>query len=147
MSLRTKLEDDIRAAMRARDEVKRDTLRMVVASVKQTEIDLDRDLTDDEVLKVLATARKTRVEAAEQFDAAGRTDLARIERAQLEIVVSYLPQQLGEDELRTVVTELIGELGAASPKDKGLVMKELMARHRGRIDGKAAQQILGELLS
>ena len=147
MSLRTKLEDDIRDAMRARDEVKRDTLRMVVASVKQTEIDLDRELTDDEVLKVLATARKTRIEAAEQFEAAGRGELAATEREQLEVVVSYLPQQLNADELRTVVQELIAELGVSSPQDKGQVMKALMARHRGLVDGKLAQQILGELLS
>jgi len=147
MSLRTKLEEDIRDAMRARDEVKRDTLRMVVASVKQAEIDLGRDMTDDEVLKVLATARKTRVEAAEQFDAAGRADLAAIEREQLVVVVGYLPQQMNADELRTVVQELIAELGASSPQDKGSVMKALMGRHKGLVDGKAAQQILGELLS
>jgi uncharacterized protein YqeY len=146
MSLRTQLEDDIRDAMRARDELKRDTLRMVVAAVKQAEIDLDRDMTDDEVLKVLATARKTRVDAAEQFEAAGRTDLAAIERAQIEVVVGYLPQQLNDDELRTVVQELIAELGASGPQAKGQVMKALMGRHRGRVDGKAAQQLLGELL-
>lgn len=146
MSLRTKLEDDIRDAMRARDEMKRDTLRMVVAAVKQAEIDLDRDMTDEEVLKVLATARKTRVDAAEQFEAAGRADLATIERAQLEVVVGYLPQQLNDDELRTVVQELIAELGATGPQDKGQVMKALMGHHRGCVDGKAAQQLLAELL-
>lgn len=147
MSLRETLEADIKTAMRSGDATVRDTLRMVVASIKQSEIDLGRDMTDEEVQRVLATARKTRVDAAEQFEAAGRTELAANERAQIEVVVGYLPKQLDADTLRGVVTELIAELGATSSKDKGVVMKELMSRHRGSVDGKAAQQILGELLS
>lgn len=147
MSLRETLEADIKTAMRSGDATVRDTLRMVVASIKQSEIDLGRDMTDEEVQRVLATARKTRVDAAEQFEAAGRAELAANERAQIEVVVGYLPKQLDADTLRGVVTELIAELGATSSKDKGVVMKELMSRHRGSVDGKAAQQILGELLS
>ena len=147
MSLRETLEADIKTAMRSGDATVRDTLRMVVASIKQSEIDLGRDMTDEEVQRVLATARKTRVDAAEQFEAAGRAELAANERAQIEVVVGYLPKQLDADTLRGVVTELIAELGATSSKDKGVVMKELRSRHRGSVDGKAAQQILGELLS
>jgi len=147
MSLRADLEADVRGAMRAGDTTARDTLRMVLAAVKQTEIDLDRELNDDEVRKILATAKKTRQDAAEQFEAAGRPELAAIERAQQEVVVRYLPRQLDEAATRAVLAALLEELGVASKQDTGRVMKELMTRHRGEIDGRAAQQILGELLS
>ncbi len=147
MSLRATLEADIRTAMRGGDATTRDTLRMVVAAVKQAEIDLDQELSDEEVQKVLATAKKTRIDAAEQFEAAGRMELAAVERKQLEVVARYLPKQLDEDVLRGVITGLIEELGVSSRQDTGRVMKELMGRHRGEADGRAAQKILGELLS
>src|SRR5688572_28258826 len=104
MSLRQKIEQDIKTAMLARNEVARDT-------------------TDEDALAVLAAAAKTRQESIEQFDKAGRVDLATKERAELEVVRAYLPQQMGEPEVRKLVADLIAELGLASKKDIGALMK------------------------
>jgi len=145
-ALRDRLEADLRTAMRARDEVTRDTLRMVLSSIKKREIDEDRPTSDEDVLAILAHATKTRQDSAEQFEQAGRPELAAKERQELAVVARYLPEKLSEDEVRTIVQGLVRELGIESRKDLGRLMKELMARHRGEIDGKTAQRIAGELV-
>ena len=146
MSLRQKIEQDIKTAMLARNEVARDTLRMVLNGIKNREMETGRDSTDEDALAVLATAAKTRQESIEQFDQAGRVDLATKERAELEVVRAYLPKQMGEAEVRKLVADLIAELGLTSKKDIGALMKAVMARHKGAVDGKLVQRIAGELL-
>ena len=146
MSLRQQLEDDVKAAMRAGDATTRDTLRMVLAVVKSKEIDSDSGVGDDDVKAALASALKTRRESIEQFVQGGREDLAEIERAQIAVLERYLPKQLSEDETRAALKALIDELGVSSKKDMGRVMKELMARHKGTVDGKLAGRLVGELL-
>jgi uncharacterized protein YqeY len=119
---------------------------MELNGIKNREMESGLDSTDEDALAVLATAAKTRQESIEQFDQAGRVDLATKERAELEVVRSYLPKQRGEPETRKLVADLIAELGVASKKDIGVLMKAVMARHKGEVDGKLVQRIAGELL-
>jgi uncharacterized protein YqeY len=146
MELLERLQADVKAAMRARDDVARDALRMVVAAVKAREIDSDQALTDEDVLGVVRHAVKTRTESAEQFEAAGRAELAAKERREIEVLSRYLPRQLSEDETRALVEGAIAETGAASKRDLGKVMKAVMAGHRGEVDGKLVQRLAAELL-
>jgi uncharacterized protein YqeY len=146
MELLERLQADVKEAMRARDDVARDALRMVVAAVKAREIDSDQALTDEDVLGVVRHAVKTRTESAEQFEAAGRAELAAKERREIEVLSRYLPRQLSEDETRARVEGAIAETGAASKRDLGKVMKAVMAGHRGEVDGKLVQRLAAELL-
>lgn len=147
MTLLGKLQQDVKQAMLARDDVTRDTLRMVIAAVKKWEVDNNRDAADPDVLGLLQNAQKTRLESVEQFTKGGREDLVQKERAEIEVVRRYLPRQLGEAETRALVQGLAGELGVTAKKDSGRLMKELMSRHKGAIDGKLAQRIALELLT
>jgi len=147
VSLYERLREDIVSAMRAKDELTRDTLRMVVASIKRKEIDDNRPLTEEEVLAVVRSAVKTRKDSLGQFTKAGRTDLAEKEESEINVLAGYLPKQLDEAETRALIARLVEETGAASAADPGRVMKALMAGHKGLVDGKLAQIVLGELLS
>jgi uncharacterized protein len=140
------LQAAARDAMRARDELARDALRMVIAAVKSREIELDRPANDADVLELLRHAVKTRTDSAQQFEAAGRTDLATKERREIAILTTYLPQQLNEDQTRSLVQRLIAETGASSKRDLGKVMKAVLAGHKDQVDGKLVQRLVGELL-
>jgi uncharacterized protein YqeY len=120
---------------------------MLLAEIKRREIDLGKDLPEDEVLAVLQKAVKTRQESVEQFDRAGRVDLSAKEQAEIVVVQGYLPVSLSEEELRTAIAEILKESGVTTKKDLGVAMKALMARHKGRVDGRLAQKFLGELLA
>ena len=146
MSLLETLQQDVVRAMRERDAVARDALRMVVAAAKSRQLDLDRALVDEDVLALLRNAVKTRGDSAQQFEAAGRAELAAKERREIDVLSRYLPRQLSEDETRALLQRLIAETGAGSKADLGKVMKALMAAHKAEVDGKLAQRLLGELL-
>ena len=146
MALREQIAKDVKEAMRARDDVARDTLRMLLASIKKLEIDEGRDAVDADVVAALKTASKTRQDSAQQFAAAGREDLASKERAELAVVARYLPKQMSEADTRRLVADLVEELEIRSPKDLGKLMKTLMTRHRDEVDGKLAQKIASELV-
>lgn len=147
MGLRERLEADLKTAMRGGDAVTRDTLRMVLATVKSREIDSDDGVGDEEVLAIVTAARKTRRESIDQFESAGREDLAAKERAEIAVLEAYLPQELDEAATRELLGELSAELGVTTRAEQGKVMKALMARHKGAVDGKLASRLLGELLS
>ena len=147
MSLQAKIESDLKQAMRDKNEIARDTLRMVLNDLKKKAAELSKDdLAPDEELAVLQRAVKTRQESVEHFDKASRPELAAKERAEIAVVQVYLPKMMSEEETRAAVRAEIAALGATSKKDIGLVMKPLMAKHKGTIDGKLVQKILGELL-
>jgi uncharacterized protein YqeY len=147
MSLQAKIEADLKTAMREHDDVARDTLRLVLSEIKRKQNELLKDeLTPDEEQAVLLRAVKTRQESIEQFDKAGRGDLASKERAELAVIQTYLPKMMSDDEARAAVKSLIAELKITSKKDIGALMKPLMAKYKGLIDGKVAQKIIGELL-
>lgn len=136
--LKDRLHTDLNAAMKARDELTMAVLRMTLTAVTNEEVagKQSRELSDDEVLKVLAREAKKRREAAEAFDAAGRAELAERERAEGVVLEAYLPAQLSDDELGELVRAAIAETGASGPQQMGLVMKAVQPRIAGRADGK-----------
>lgn len=135
MTLRERLSEDLKQAMRDRKVDLRDTIRFLLAAVKNAEIDKRQSLTEEEELAVLRSQAKQRRDAIEQFRAGGRDDLADKEASQLEILERYLPQQMTDEELDAFVRQGITELGAESPKDMGRVMGLLSKRSDGRVDG------------
>ena len=148
MSVQARIETDLKQAMRDRNEVARDTLRMVLNDLKKKQAELSKDdLSSDEEQAVLLRAVKTRQESIEQYDKAGRADLSAKERAEVAVVEAYLPKKMSEAETRAVVGALIAELGLTSKKDVGLLMKPLMARYKAQVDGKLVQRIAGEMLA
>lgn len=135
--LKERLRTDLTAAMRARDRVRMRTLRMALSSISNEEVAgaSARDLSDDEVMKVLTREARKRREAAEAFGAAGRDDQAAAERAEGEVLAGYLPAQLDDDELSALVAAAIAETGASGMQGMGQVMKVLTPRIAGRADG------------
>jgi len=135
--LKERLRADLNTAMRARDQVRMRTLRMALTSITNEEVAgaAARDLSDDEIVKVLTREARKRREAAEAFSAAGRTDQAAAERAEGEILADYLPAQLGDDELAALVDAAIAETGASGMASMGQVMKTVTPRIAGRADG------------
>jgi len=135
--LKERLRADLNAAMRARDQVRMRTLRMALSSITNEEVAgaSARQLSDDEVMKVLTREARKRREAAEAFGAAGRDDQAAAERAEGEVLAGYLPAQLSDDELSALVAAAIAETGAAGVRGMGQVMKTLTPQIAGRADG------------
>jgi uncharacterized protein YqeY len=136
VTLSSRLQNDLQQAIRDRDELRRDTLRMAIAAAYNIQKAQGRDLTDDEVIAVLTREVKTRRESIDAYSAAGRNDAAAREQAEIEIVSAYLPTQLTEQEVETLVRETIEETGASSPRELGKVMAAMMPKVRGRADGK-----------
>ena len=135
--LKDRLRADLNTAMRARDQVRMRTLRMALTSITTEEVagTSARDLSDEEIVKVLTREAKKRREAAEAFGAAGRDEQAAAERAEGDVLADYLPAQLGDDELAALVSAAIAETGAAGMKGMGQVMKVLTPQVAGRADG------------
>ncbi len=146
MSLQAGIEADVKQAMRAGNTLARDTLRMVLAALKNRRIEVREDLDEEMVLAVLRGCVKTRADSVEQYSRAGREDLAAKERAEIEVIQAYLPEQLSEDATREIVAGLVAELELSSRKDMGKLMKVVMAKHKDEIDGKTVQRIASELL-
>jgi uncharacterized protein YqeY len=137
MSLKEKLQNDLTASMRNRDEVRSSTIRMILTSIKNEEVSGKevRELSEGELITVLSREAKKRREAAEAFDQAGAKDRAEIERAEGLIIAEYLPKQLSESEVKELIESAIKETGANSPAQMGLVMKNLQPKIAGKADG------------
>ncbi len=137
MSLKEKLQNDLTDAMRARDEIRSSTIRMILTSVKNEEVagKEARELNDAEIITVLSREAKKRREAAEAFDQAGAKDRADQERAEGVVIGEYLPKQLTEDEIKSLIAAAIAETGASTPAQMGLVMKSLQPKIAGKADG------------
>jgi uncharacterized protein YqeY len=137
MSLKEKLQNDLTDAMRARDEIRSSTIRMILTSIKNEEVSGKeaRDLSDAEIITVLSREAKKRREAAEAFDQAGAKDRADQERAEGVVIAEYLPKQLSEEEIKTLIAAAMAETGANSPAQMGLVMKSLQPKIAGKADG------------
>jgi uncharacterized protein YqeY len=138
MSIRDQIDADLKKAMLARDEITRDTLRMIKSELVTHE--------DANELAVLTRAVKSRRDSIASYREGGRDDLAEKEQAEIEVIQRYLPQPLTEEEARDAIASIIEEHGLAGKKDLGTVMKEVRGRHPGRIDGKLASRIAAELL-
>ena len=138
MALLEQINADLKKAMLERDELTRDTLRMVKSELLA--------LDDPDELVVLSRAVKTRRDSIKSFVEGGRQDLADKEQAEIEVIERYLPKQLSEDETREAIAGIIEELGLSSKKDLGKVMKEVKARYPGQVDGRLASSLAGQLL-
>jgi uncharacterized protein YqeY len=134
-------------AMRDGDSQKRDTLRMVVAAAQNAAKDKRAPLDDEEALAVVTREVKKRRESIQAYRSAGRDDLAEVEQAEIDILAPYLPDQLGEDEVRALVQDAIASTDATSAKDMGRVMGALMPRVKGRADGKLVSSLVNEELA
>jgi uncharacterized protein YqeY len=146
MSLRLRINDDMKSAMRAREADRLKAIRLLLAAVKQREVDERIELTDADVLAVIDKMIKQRRESIAQFDKAGRDDLANAERAEIEVLQGYMPQPLTEAEIDALVEEVIGSVGASSARDMGAVMAQLRPRLAGRADmAKVSLQVKARL--
>jgi len=146
VQLSEKLSDDYKEALKAGDKSRVSILRMIKAAVKNKEIEKGSSLSDDEIYAILRSFVKRAGESIEQFSKAGRADLAGKEKEELSIMQGYLPRQLGEDEITRLVKEVISETGASGLKDMGKVMKAVMAKTKGQVDGKLVNTIVKETL-
>lgn len=147
MTLKERLTEDLKSAMRSGDRVRRDTLRMVLAAIKQVEVDTQTVLDDQEVQTVLQKEAKKRREAIEDYTRAGMPDSAAVEQAELAIIEDYLPKHVSEEEIEARAREIIEEKNLSGPRDIGQVMSPLMAEFRDRADGRVVNQIVRRLLS
>jgi len=137
MSLKVQIQEDVKTAMRARDQRRLTALRLITAAIKQIEIDKRIEMDDPAVLAVLDKMVKQRRDSLEQYENAGRDDLAAQEKFELELISVYLPEALSEDELAALIKQVMAETGASSIRDMGAVMNKLRPQVQGRADMKA----------
>jgi hypothetical protein len=147
MSLIARLEDELKQAMVARDEPRRDALRLILSSLRSAEKELQRPLHDDEELQVLQRERKRRIEAAEAFRGGGREEQAQSEEEELAVLEEFMPAPLSEEDLEEIIDDAIAEVGATSIRDLGRVMADVMPQVSGRADGSVVSQLVREKLA
>ncbi|MGD1900840.1 MAG: GatB/YqeY domain-containing protein [Geitlerinemataceae cyanobacterium] len=151
MSLKDRIGEEIKAAMKARDKMRLNTVRSIKKAILEKEISVRpqgrETLNETEEMELVMQLAKQRRDSIEQFEQAGRDDLADRERQELEVLEEYLPQQMGDEEIAAAVDAAIAKVGASSPKDMGKVMGPLMQELKGRADGKKIQTIVKEKLA
>lgn len=133
--------------MKAGDRLKLSTLRMLVAAIKQKEIDTRSDLSDDDIISIIEKQMQQRLEAAEQYEAAGRNELFEKESQEAEILKAYLPEKMGEEEVKEMIEKIISEMGGISMKEMGNVMSALKNQAGSKIDMKLASQMVREIIA
>ena len=146
MTLKAQILEDVKTAMRARDQRRLTALRLITAAIKQIEVDKRIELDDSMVLAVLDKMVKQRRESLEQYESAGRDDLAAQEQFELELITDYLPEALGDDEVAALISQAIADTGASSIRDMGAVMNMLRPAVQGRADMKAVSGAVKEQL-
>ena len=146
MSVKERVQKDRIAAMRDGDSARRNALGLLLAAIKQEEIDSQTTLDDEGVLAVLMKQAKQRRESIADYEKAGRTEMAAGEQAELAIIESYLPQQMGRDEIARMVDEIIAEMGITDAKGMGQIMGTLMPRLKGKADGRLVNEVVRERL-
>ena len=146
MRLAEQIRADLTESMKARTAEKTSTLRMLQAALKNEQINLGHELSDEEALSIVRKAVKQRLDSIEQYEKAGRPELAAKERSEMDLLKTYLPPELSESELESGIREIIASTGAQSKKDIGKVMKEATAKYKGRAEGKKIQEIASRLL-
>lgn len=147
MSLRETINTDLKEAMKTKDVKKRDALRLLTSAFKQIEVDERKELSDDDVIKIIQTQVKRRNDAASQYKDAGREDLLQIELDEIACYEPYLPAQLSDEELRVALKEIISKVGATSLKDMGKIMGVASKELSGKADGKRINETIKSLFS
>ena len=147
MNLRETINQDVKNAMKAKDTKKRDALRLLMSAFKQIEVDERKELSDDDVIKIIQKQVKSRNDSATQYKDAGRDDLLQVELDEIAIYTEYLPAQLTEEELSSAVKEIVSQVGATSMKDMGKVMGMASKSLAGKADGKRINECVKKLLA
>ena len=147
MSLKDRLTEDLKQAMRQGDERRKSTIRLVKAAISNAEIERGEGLGDDDVLAVIAKQAKQRRESVAEFAKAGRQDLVDQEEGELQILLSYLPAQMSRDEIEVAARQVMAEVGATSMAQMGEVMRQLMSQLKGKADGSLVNQVVREILT
>lgn len=147
MSLKETIAQQLGEATKAKDAVRMNTLRMLRAAIKNREVEVRAELEDGEIVRVIGSQIKQRKESIRQYEEGGRTDLAKKEEAEQEILMAFMPEQMSEEEVAKVVLEVMDELDAKEMKDMGRVMKAAMAKFAGSADGKMVNEIVKRKLS
>ncbi|MEA2488266.1 MAG: uncharacterized protein QOH21_58 [Acidobacteriota bacterium] len=145
-ALSEKIRSDMTEAMKAQAKEKLSTIRMLQSAIKNEQINLGHELTDEEAMSVIRKAVKQRLDSIEQYTNGNRPELAAKEQSELDILKAYLPPELSDEELEAGIREIVASTGAQSKKDMGKVMKEATTRYKGRVDGRKVQEIVGRLL-
>ncbi|MBS1271497.1 MAG: putative protein YqeY [Candidatus Marinimicrobia bacterium] len=147
MALLEQLNEDLKTAMKSKEKITLETIRSLKSMLRDKEIEKKDELSEDEQIKVLSSAAKRRHESIESYEEGGRQELADQEKAELQVIEKYLPEQMGEDDIRDLVEQIIEETGAETMQDMGRVMGKIMPKVRGKADGSQVQQIVQETLS
>lgn len=147
MLLKDQLMEDLKVAMKEKDVVRKTTITMLRAAVKQVEVDQRVDLGDENVIEIIAKQIKQKRAAIEEFEKANRQDLVDEAHQEIKVLEAYLPEQLSEEELKQLITEAIAETGAVSPKEMGKVISLVSGKTTGRADGKLIATLVKEILS
>jgi hypothetical protein len=141
-----KIQEDLKTAVKAQDKPRVSVLRMVLNALKNAELEEREELSDEKELAVIASYARRIKESIEEFRKAERLDLVAKESAELAVVLSYLPEQMSDEDIRREAARVIADIGAASPRDMGRVMGEMMKRFKGKVDGAAVNRVVSELL-
>ena len=147
MSIKEKLMQDLKAAMKSHDKVRKDTITMVRAAIKQIEVDKRVDLSDEEVIDIISKQYKVRVSSIEEFKRGGRDDLVAQTEEEIKILMEYLPKQLSDEELEDIIKEAIEKLSITTKRQIGELMKEVMPKVKGKADGKKVNSIASKYLN
>ncbi len=147
MSIKEKLMQDLKAAMKSHDKVRKDTITMVRAAIKQIEVDKRVDLSDEEVIDIISKQYKERVSSIEDFKRGGRDDLVAQTEEEIKIILEYLPKQLTDEELEDIIKEAIEKLSITEKRQIGELMKEVMPKVKGKADGKKVNSIASKYLN
>lgn len=142
MSLKQKLQEDLKSSMKNKDAIKKSVITLIRSSIKQYEVDNRVELVDDEIVDLIAKQLKQTRDSREEFVKAGRDDLVSKAEAEIEVLKEYLPQQLSEEELNEIVISTISEVGATSMKDMKKIMSSIMPKVKGRADGKLINELV-----
>lgn len=147
MTLKEKLMDDFKLSMKNKDTIRKNTITMVRAAIKQIEIDERKELTEEELIDIISKQLKEKRFEIEEFEKGSREDLVNQTRAEMEILLEYLPKQLTENEVEQIVIDTIKEINATSMKDIGLIMKAVMPKVKGRTDGNIVNQVVRKVFN
>lgn len=147
MSLKETLMQDLKTAMKNKDKRTKDTITMVRAAIKQKEVDDHVELNDDDVIRIIAKEIKERRGSIEEFQKAGRDDLIDSTKAEIDVLLNYMPEQLSEEELEAMIRKVMEENNITEKKQMGLLMKSIMPKVQGRADGKAVNAIVNRILN
>jgi hypothetical protein len=146
MDIKTRLQQDLKEAMKSKDVLRRNTVRSIQAAIKQVEVDERKELDDTAVIKILKAEAKKRHESIDAYEQGNRQDDADAERAELAIIEIYLPEQMSREQVKAIAQEVISEVGATSSKEMGKIMPVMLKRLKGQADGKLVNEVIREIL-